>query len=79
MTWQELFPKGREIYYDGDQPAEFVEEIRAEFAFDPSADEYWGVLIPGDDPHDAFFSYSFHCPPGILDAIYGSDRWPMGS
>ena len=78
--WSELFPKGRHIYYEGDEPQEFAEQIRTEFGFDPSADEYWGLLIPGDDLHDdAFTSYCFRCPPEILDAVYGSGRWPMGS
>lgn len=68
-TWKELFPHGRFIFYEGDEPQKFVEEIRTEFGFDPSADEQlWRES-----------SHQFYCPPGILDAIYGSARWPMGS
>lgn len=78
-SWKELRPEGRDIFYEGDNPQEFVEEIKAEFGFDPSADEGWGVHIPGDDSYPSFYSYGFHCPPGILDAVYSSDRWPMGS
>jgi hypothetical protein len=79
-SWSEMFPRGRHIYYEGDEPQKFADEIRTEFGFDPSADEYWGLLIPGDDLHDdAFTSYCFRCPPEILDAVYGSGRWPMGS
>jgi hypothetical protein len=88
LPWRELFPNGRHIYYEGDDPDGFAAEIRTEFGFDPttipnsvlySANPLWGLYYPADDRRDAFISYSFHCPPGILDAIYGSDRWPMGS
>jgi hypothetical protein len=64
--WREIFPEGRTIFYEGDEPEKFAQEILAEFGFDPSADDRWA-------PHQ------FHCPPEHLDAIYGSDRWPMGS
>ena len=40
--WQELHPNGRHIYYEGDDPEGFAQEILAEFGFDPSADELWG-------------------------------------
>ena len=82
-TWSELFPKGRDIYYEGEHPQQFVREIATEFGFDPSADPYWGVDIPADEYGgeygDGFTSYSFRCPAEHLDDIYGSGRWPMGS
>jgi len=40
-------------------------------------DPRWGEQIDGDDI--SFTSYSFHCPSEHLDAIYGNDRFPMGS
>jgi hypothetical protein len=78
-SWRELRPEGREIYYEGDEPEKFVEEIKAEFGFDPSAYEFWGEWCEGDDDCPGFHSYPFHCPPGILDAVYGSSRWRLGS
>ena len=66
LKWSEMFPDGRHIYYEGDDPKGFVEQIKAEFGFDPSKDEHWGN------------GCCFHCPPEHLDAIY-SGRFPMGS
>lgn len=80
LPWSELFPDGRHIFYEGDEPEVFVEQIKKEFGFDPSADEHWGVTFPAVDEYDtAFVSYAFHCPVEHLDAIYGGDRFPMGS
>jgi hypothetical protein len=39
--WRELFPEGRTIFYEGDEPEKFAQEILAEFGFDPSADDRW--------------------------------------
>jgi len=66
-TWRELCPEGRDIFYEGDDPAGFAQQIKAEFGFDPAGDPMWGV------------QYQFHCPAEHLDAIYGSARFPMGS
>ncbi len=101
-SWSDLFPDGRDIFYEGDDPVGFVNTIKAEFGFDPSADPNWGVSFPAEDgydpdappwvpetgrtysrdeipPHGEFTSYQFRCPAEHLDAIYGSDRFPMGS
>jgi hypothetical protein len=61
--WSELFPTGRFIFYEGDDPEGFRREIKAEFGFDP-----------GPRPDEGF-----HCPPEHLDAIYGVGRFLMGS
>jgi hypothetical protein len=66
-TWSELFPNGRHIFYEGDEPLQFAREILAEFGSAPNADERWA------------YGYGFHCPPQHLDAIYGSFRWALGS
>ena len=66
-TWRDLFPDGRVIFYEGDDPEGFRAQIRTEFGFDPGDTLSWEM------------SYSFHCPPEYLDAIYGGSRWPMGS
>jgi len=97
-TWRELFPNGRSIYYEGDQPEQFRQQILDEFGFDVASPEHrahytdtgdprpndtWPEWIPWNDgiprDEDGFWSYSFHCPEEYLDAIYGSDRFPMGS
>ena len=85
VTWRELFPSGRSIFYEGDKPEKFTHEIQAEFGFDPTADELWGgdaILLGPNGEHfgDPFGRiYMFKCPAEHLDAIYGGDRWPMGS
>ena len=67
LTWQTLFPEGRLIFYEGDDPTGFCEEILKNFGFDPSKSDDW------DDMQ------CFHCPPEYLDAIYGNDRYSLGS
>jgi hypothetical protein len=80
-----LFPEGRDLYYEGDDPDGFARQIKAEFGFDPSADPHWGgapVMVGphGEDLEDPFGRvYLFRCPPEHLDAIYRSDRFPLGS
>jgi hypothetical protein len=79
-SWKDMFPAGRHVYYEGDDPEGFRAEIRAEFGFDPGDSPLWGDLISdGPDDPDAFRSYEFDCPAEHLDAIYGSGRWRLGS
>lgn len=80
-SWASLFPDGRTIYYEGNDPDGFLTQIQAEFGFNPARDPGWAVLLNDDDEGEeaAFFSYSFHCPAEHLDDIYGNDRFPMGS
>lgn len=73
-SWEQLFPEGRVIYCeeDGDSAIyAFVEAVKEEFGFDPSADPLWDW--------QALSGPKFRCPPQHLDAIYGSGRWRMGS
>lgn len=79
-----LFPGGRFIYYEGDTPDDFIEEVKAATGgFDPSTQATWGEYIPygeqrlWNDP-PGFHSYGFECPPEHLPTIYYG-RWPMGS
>jgi hypothetical protein len=77
-AWSELFPEGRHIFYEGDDPVGFVRQIKAEFGFSPADDPHWGEQF--EDKEGPFSpSYSFHCPAEHLDEIYGSDRFCMGS
>jgi hypothetical protein len=64
--WSELFPEGRVIYYEGDDRESFVAELKAKFNFDPSKDSLWRRGM-------------FTCPAHLMDEIYGSGKYPMGS
>jgi hypothetical protein len=76
-TWASLFPYGRDIFYEGKDPAGFVRQIQAGFGFSPALDPRWGERM--EDDTYSFDSYCFYCPAEHLDAIYGSDRFPTGS
>jgi hypothetical protein len=78
-TWSELFPTGRDIYYEGDDPDGFAAELAATYGFDPRTDPHWWDVIPGDDDAEPFSSYRFHCPAELLDAVYGNPAYPLGS
>lgn len=69
LTWREMFPEGREVFYEGKNPGAFALEIKREFGFDPR--------------HAKTFNqrngYKFLCPARHLDAIYGSGKYPLGS
>ena len=69
-NWSEMFPDGRTIFYEGNNPKAFVKEIKAKFAFDPSKD---------NDCWNKRDGYSFLCPAHCLDEIYGNSKYPMGS
>ncbi len=75
--WSSLFPRGRDVYYEGDDPAGFANLIEADFGFNPARDPNWGMQIEGNG--FSFTSYGFHCPPENLDSICGNDRFPLGS
>jgi hypothetical protein len=54
-SWAELFPEGRQIYYEGDDPQAFADEIKTKFGFDPSENNpLWK------------YGFSFHCPAHLL-------------
>jgi hypothetical protein len=60
----ELWPDGRWLYYEGDDPKAFVAEMKAKFEFDPSADNPEWNKEGG---------YCFDCPVHLIDQIYGGD------
>jgi hypothetical protein len=39
----------------------------------------WGEWIEADERGPRFQSFAFACPAEHIDAIYGSDRFPLGS
>jgi hypothetical protein len=79
IPWSEIYPEGRELFYEGDDPAGFAAEINLNYDLDPAASPNWGVHIPASDGLNAFTSYAFHCPAKYLDTLYGTGRYPLGS
>jgi hypothetical protein len=83
LDWAELFPEGRVVCYEGDDPVGFAAEIHDRFGFDPSADPAWDSPYTVGDPgwgRDPFGRTNwFHCPAELLDDIYGTGDYPMGS
>ena len=75
-AWSDLFPEGRDIFYEGNDPVRFVRQIQSEFGFSPASDPRGGEHIDGDGL--SFTSHSFYCPSEHLDAIYGNNRFPVG-
>ena len=92
-TWQEMFPDGRVLFYEGDDPDGFVKEMKEKFNYDPSMNSVdfsslspipntpntaWGKWLPGDAKEPGFMSYAFHCPGHLLDKVY-CGQYPLGS
>jgi len=75
VNWDDLMPYGRVVFYEGDDPESFAQEVHEEFGIDVTA------------PAPANWEYqpdwegagSFFIPPGQVQAVYGSRRWPLGS
>jgi hypothetical protein len=84
-SWDDRCPDGAIRYYEGDDPDGFAAEMRAEFGFDPTeGGEEHGVDSNGKEwgyrwAWTEELGYSFAIPPGLVGAVYGSDRWPLGS
>ena len=80
--WDDLCPNGAIRYYEGDDPDGFVAEMKSEFGFDPTVGgEEHGVDANGR-PWGHRWSWdnrSFAIPAGLVEAVYGSYRWPIGS
>lgn len=68
--WSELFPDGRYIFYEGDDPESFVKEMKNSFGLNLTFD--W-------DEFKEFNAFGFHCPSKFIDEIYGNGKYPMGS
>jgi hypothetical protein len=79
-TWSEMFPEGRDIFYEGDDPEGFADAMRDQFRFDPSEHPNWEKWIEySPSGPDGFWSFGFRCPAEHLDEVYGSGRWQLGS
>ena len=69
-TWQEMFPDGRHVFYEGNKPKEFAKEMKEKFGFDPSENNiYWNRKS----------GYSFHLPGEYINEIYDRSKYPLGS
>jgi hypothetical protein len=71
------------VFYEGDDPDGFAQEMKDEFGFDVHhPDEYgrdlWEMTVQGDDG-DEWLMRQFFIPPGLVEAVYGSGRWELGS
>jgi hypothetical protein len=76
-TWDELVPHGAFRFYEGNDPEGFVAEMKETFGFDPSEDRHWDKLV--DDGLGGFPMRGFCIPAGLVEAVYGNERWPLGS
>jgi hypothetical protein len=65
----EYFPEGRDVFYEGDDPAGFAVEMRELYGIDVTASGDWSE----ED------GWGFEIPAGLVEEIYGSDRWVIGS
>jgi hypothetical protein len=78
-SWAQLFPNGREIFYEGDEPDKFAAHLAETYGLDPRADPRWWEVIDGDGDMEPFVVYGFRCPAHLLDLIYGNSAYPLGS
>jgi hypothetical protein len=62
-----MYPNGRELYYEGNNPENFVREMKTKFNFDPSVGKRWAEW------------HAFRCPAHLLDVIYGDPQYILGS
>lgn len=79
LQWSKLFPDGRVLFYEGDDPKGFRAEMRTKFGFDPAA-PCKGVL--GGEEFRRFnkrHDYQFFCPANVLDKVYGKKGYMLGS
>jgi hypothetical protein len=85
-TWDDLYPDGAIRYYEGDDPDGFAAEIKAEFGFDVTEggeeqiiDKWGGDCGSYRWAWNEECGFSFLIPSGYVEAVYGSERWPLGS
>lgn len=75
MSWDQLFPEGRVVFYEGDDPTTFAREMRELYGIDVAAP------APAGFPYQPTWleAESFFIPAGLVEAVYGSGRWELGS
>jgi hypothetical protein len=75
LTWDDLCPDGARRFYEGDDLEGFRADMWEEFSFEVAADD--PEFPPGGWCEER--GWAFTIPEGLVAAIYGSDRWPLGS
>ena len=75
FTWQEMFPEGRWIFYEGSDPEGFAHEMIILYEFDPRYNPSEGYNS-GWTPSRGYY---FHCPGRCINEVYGSGKYPLGS
>jgi hypothetical protein len=90
VSWDELYPFGRIVFYEGDDYGGFAAEIKTLYGIDvnaapPGGWEAWHYTKPPSVPfgvHDEAIGFErsdFFIPAGLVQEIYGGRRWPLGS
>jgi hypothetical protein len=74
-TWDDLCPDGARRFYAGDDPEGFRAEIIDRFGFHPAVDD--PEYPPGGWSEER--GWAFSIPAGLVEEIYGSGRWLLGS
>lgn len=70
----EMFSDGRHIFYEGDDPAQFIFHVKQQYDLDIVA------LCPNwAKEYAEFKSFSFDCPGHLYGVLYLSGIYPMGS
>jgi hypothetical protein len=79
--WKDLFPDGRLLYYEGDDPDGFVKEMKEKYGFDPTENISFAPFPYPNEPKSwsKEAGYLFHCPPEHMNEIYGTGKYPLGS
>lgn len=78
--WGAMFPDGRWVFYEGEDPDGFANEMVEKFGFDPRKDnDLWGADNDPDEDEPEFRSYQFFIPGEHMDAVYGNHDYPLGS
>jgi hypothetical protein len=72
-SYDELFPHGRIVFYEGDDPDRFAAEMAA-LGIDVRYVPDDGGATPDWDR-----LRSFYIPPGRVEEIYIAGRWALGS
>lgn len=79
--WSEMYPSGRWVVYEGDDPAGFRAEMIEKFKFDPAMvpDSRTETGFAGNDLWNEDGSWQFICPGRCMDDVYGGGDYPLGS
>jgi hypothetical protein len=79
-TWRDHYPEGRDIFYEGNDPVAFAEQVKVEFGFDPREAQPVHAIWQPHEPYDGWndqCGWRFHCRPSILtpSTAATASRW----